>query len=103
MSDRPKPPVFSLPMGAVAGTTLIDVATEKRLFILADDYADLEVKVARLTAERDAVCVWRSEDLGDGAVYTTGCKHRVEPAPGVQRCCHMCGKRIQIAGEVDHE
>jgi len=61
-------------------------------------YADaMEAELARLTEERDAVCVWRKIDVY-GGVYKTVCDGRphLPPQGGY---CPYCGKRVQIAGE----
>jgi hypothetical protein len=57
---------------------------------------------------RETVCewTWNEYDAGgelDGAFFDTSCGERVEPAPGAQRCCHMCGGTIRIVEGGEHD
>ena len=45
----------------------------------------------------ESECEWTfSDDKDDDAMFTTSCGKRVEPAPGLQLYCHMCGRKISI-------
>ena len=43
------------------------------------------------------LCMWTERDEDDGAMFSTSCGERVEPAPGLQTYCHCCGRKVKAA------
>ncbi len=59
-------------------------------YVSADDYdRDIEAR---------GKCIWTERDEDDGAMFSTSCGERVEPAPGLQTYCHCCGRKVEARG-----
>lgn len=64
-------------------------------------WCDERINDDDIVYRRERTCVWTWSDVDetgqeDGACVTTSCGHRVEPAPGLQIRCHICGGTIRV-------
>ena len=65
----------------------------------SDGGAQADIVRFRIVPESDeARCIWTERDEDDGAMFSTSCGERVEPAPGLQTYCHCCGRKVEARG-----
>ena len=83
--------------------TVTETAFESANYLLAQAEAErdqLRAEVARLTAEREAVCEWVRMEYGDWHDIRTACGviwgEKFNPSIGQSKYCPDCGKRIKF-------